>query len=333
MKIVIDRHIPYLYERLVGKCDAVMLDPKDIIAENIKDADALIVRTRTKCNAALLEGSNVKLVGTGTIGFDHIDREWCASKGITTVNAAGCNAPAVAQYVISSLLRAGYDPRKHLLGVVGKGHIGSIVTEIARRSGGEVMVCDPPRAKEGYMDERYRSLNELLSACDAVTFHVPLTHDGEFSTHHLLNEGNISLLKDDAMVVNASRGGVIDEESVLQGGRPGQKWIIDTWEGEPFVNREMLSKAFIATPHIAGYSEEGKQRATRRMIEALNSRFGLDIATDGLAQYDFNPQSLSAWEIAESFDPSEEMEKLIAASDDFETQRDSYIFRAEPKEK
>lgn len=328
--IIIDDNIPFLIDRIAGKADITVLPASEITPEAVRDADAVLVRTRTKCDASLLEGSKVKMVFSATIGADHIDKEWCESHGISAGSASGCNSPAVAQYVIAALSKAGFDPQKHTLGVVGKGHIGSLVTELVRRAGGKVLVSDPPRSEDGYMDELYQPLDKLLPQCDAVTFHVPLKRSGKHPTVGLLNRENIPLLKDKAIVINASRGGVLDEKAVLESDRNDIRWIIDTWENEPAINPEMVALAEISTPHIAGYSLEGKERATRRTIEKLNEIFDLDIPADGLADYDFDLSSLTFGEVASSYDILRDSHALKQQPGELEHLRDYYPLRSEP---
>lgn len=321
MKIVIDKRIPGLQEGILAvrpDYEVVALEGSKIEASDIYDADALIVRTRTRCDASLLEGSKVWLLGTATIGTDHIDLSWCESHGIKVASAPGCNAPAVMQYVASTLHEAGFDPHHHTLGVIGKGHIGTLVTDLYRRAGGRVLVCDPPRAKSGFTDEEYLSLEEVLEKCDAITLHVPYTKDGPDSTHHLLGRQLPETLR---IVVNASRGGVV-EPSLIDSRR---KFIIDTWpfegtpEAWPIAEREaLIAKAFIATPHIAGYSIEGKERATAAMLAAL----GIPISPSQMPPK-ANQRSLAA--VISSFDPIPLSAALKASPTDFEALRASHL--------
>ena len=293
MKIVIDRKIPGLEEALRAEIfkdiGILALEGKDIRPEHIADADALLVRTRTRCDASLLDGSKVKLIGTATIGTDHIDLDWCRSNNISVVNAPGCNAPAVMQYVASCLHEAGFNPARHTLGVIGKGNIGSLVTELYRRAGCKVLVCDPPRKDAGFTDEDYISLEALLENSDAVTFHVPYTKNSDsqiysthdvshlYPTHHLLSG---ELPDRPKIIVNASRGPIIDYNIIFKEWER-RKFIIDTWPFEEYpdsFNKEdiisLLKMAFISTPHIAGYSIEGKRRATDAMLNAIASLSG-----------------------------------------------------------
>ena len=328
--VVIDDAIPDLEPRLREVADVVALPGREITPEDVCCADALVVRTRTKCDRRLLEGSSVRLVATATAGTDHIDSEWCRAHGITVRSAAGCNAPAVAQYVLSSLLHTGFDPSADVLGVVGKGNVGSIVTDWARGLGIRVLVSDPPRQARGEDDEEYLSFPDLLKRSDAVTFHVPLISEGDWPTLGMFGLEETALLKPDAVIINAARGGVMDENAVLRrfGGRG--TLIVDTWEGEPAVNRKLLSEAFISTPHIAGYSREGKQRATRMVIEALNDFFRLNAPLDGLAPGFEKSQHPSARRILESYDPVKDSARLKEAPHRFEALRNGYALRSEP---
>lgn len=207
MKIIADKNIPFLEGRIAG-AELLSLPACEINRAAVKNADALIVRTRTRCDAALLSGSDVRLVATATIGTDHIDMPWCAANGITVRNAPGCNAPGVALYVWASLLRAGFKPSESVLGVVGRGHVGSIVAQWGRRLGCEVIVCDPVREEAGLTDENYLPLAELLRRSDAVTLHTPLTRGGRYPTFHMVNDATLRYMKAGAILVNAARGGM-----------------------------------------------------------------------------------------------------------------------------
>lgn len=328
MNFVVDKDIPHISQRLEKAGNVRMVKNSEMTPSNVRDADVLVIRTRGRYGEALLSGSNVKLIGSAAIGLDHVDIPWCEANGITVANAPGCNAPGVMQYVVCSLHAAGFDPSRHTLGVVGNGNIGSLVAKTVRKAGGRVIVNDPPRERAGIDDEQYVSLPRLLEQADAVTFHVPLTRTGEDATFHLLNRSNIGLLKDNAIVINASRGGVIDEEAALEAG-DGITWIIDTWEGEPRLNIRMMERAFISTPHIAGYSEEGKQRASRSVIEAINKQFSTDIDTSGLADYSFRLSTPEYAKIVTSYNPLTDCEILRNDPENFEIIRNSYIFRKE----
>ncbi len=289
MKIIIESHIPYVGDTFKGVADALFLPPEAITPEAVADADALIVRTRTRCNAALLNGSRVKFIATATIGTDHIDLEYCREHGIEVVSAPGCNAPAVAQYVWASVfaLRKDINPANTTIGIVGLGHVGSIVARWGRAMGFKVLACDPP------LQERQRAANTSLRAdadsvpfvalediaaqADIITFHTPHTKTGAHPTHHLANEAFFNSLQRQPVIINAARGPVIDTEALLSALRSGKasECVVDCWEGEPALNGELLSRAAIATPHIAGYSVEGKKRATAAATSAALRFFGI----------------------------------------------------------
>ena len=326
MRVVIDSQIPGLragLEALGVPMEITELKGADIKTPDVKDADALIVRTRTRCDARLLEGSRVKFVGTATIGTDHIDLDWCEANGIRVASAPGCNAPAVMQYVACALRESGFDPRKDTLGVVGKGHIGSLVAELYRKAGTTVLVSDPPRKDAGMTDENYLTLEELLERSDALTLHVPYTTAGSHPTHHLLRAG--ALPSRPRIVVNASRGAVVDPGLIAEEGER-RRLIIDTWpfEDSPelFTADEraaMIAKAFIATPHIAGYSIEGKRRATEAMLAALQGKSA-----------EPEPYAVPALEkVLASFSPLELSSALKDSPGDFESLRASHL-RPEP---
>lgn len=331
MKIVIDKRIPGLEERIRQnpEHDVTALEGEGIARGDVIDAEALIVRTRTRCDATLLEGSAVRLVGTATIGTDHIDIPWCEANGIRVVNAPGCNAPAVMQYVAASLRLSGFDPAIHTLGVVGKGHIGELVVDLFRRAGANVIVCDPHRKDAGLQDEAYLPLEEILERADAVTFHVPYTKAGPYPTHHLLN-GNSR--RRPGIIINASRGLVVDPALLLDiAETKSHRYIIDTWafEDEPREWRReerkaMIRNAFIATPHIAGYSHEGKRRATEAMLAALEGETGPLAAAESAGRYYMLEDAES------SFDPRPLSEALKADPDTFERLRGSHL-RHEPE--
>ena len=330
MKIVADCRIPGLKEGVESRfpdADLLLLEGKDIKKDHVADADALIVRTRTRCDAPLLEGSRVKLIGTATIGTDHIDIPWCEANGIRVTSAPGCNAPAVMQYVAAALHEAGFDPASQTLGVVGKGNIGSLVVDLYRRAGCNVLVCDPPRKDADLDDENYLSLEEVLEKSDAVTFHVPYTLEGPHPTHHLLSG---RLPEKPGIIVNASRGSVIDRRIIEQEWE-NRKFIIDTWpfeeHPEEFDLEEekwaLIFMSFIATPHIAGYSIEGKRRATEAMLAALEGR-----------ECDYHPEveassRIPLQKVVESFPIMEVSEQFKRNGLDFELLRASHL-RPEP---
>lgn len=283
MKIIVDKDIPYIRESLAEISDDVIyLKGSEICPADVKDADALIVRTRTKCNAELLSESKVQFVATATIGYDHIDTEYMASAGITWTNCPGCNASSVRQYVHSTLLlleqQGLLSPKGHCLGVVGHGHVGTLVATMAKEMGYDILVCDPPLQQNGTnLPYPMVSLNEIAERCDVITFHVPMIKTGEGKTWHMADEAFFDKLTHTPYIINSSRGGVVDETALLKAMDEGKVRgaVIDTWEDEPRINLTLLNRAYIATPHIAGYSADGKVNADNMVIEALCDHFGI----------------------------------------------------------
>lgn len=265
MKIVCDRHIPYFVEAVRSgwpDVDICPMETDEIDTSALADADVLVVRTRTQIDGALLEGTNIRLVCTATIGYDHIDADYCASHGVRWMSCPGCNAQAVCDYVeeaISHQLSA--VSRQMTIGIVGVGHIGSLVAKMAERKGMNVLLNDPPRGIGVPLDE-------IAQRCDIITFHTPLNP----STYHLCDAEFMSKTKADALIINAARGGVADETALLNSGRP---YILDTWENEPHINAVVAKHARFASMHIAGYSVEGKVNASQMCLDAIAEQLGL----------------------------------------------------------
>lgn len=284
MKIVADKAIPFLEGVFEPYAEVVYLDGKSITRADVLDADALIVRTRTRCNAELLEGTSVKVIATATIGTDHIDFDWCRSAGISIVNARGCNAGGVMQYVFSALY--GVASRKAIkldgmtFGIIGVGNVGKKVERMARHLGFKVLLCDPPRAAvEG--PENFCDLDYLLEHSNIVTMHTPL----DDTTRLMAGRDFFAKVLPGAFFINASRGEVVDEAALLEAMPKLGAVIIDTWSGEPNINAELMAKVDIATPHIAGYSYQGKQNGTAMAVQAVARHFGIrDL-------YDFVPET------------------------------------------
>lgn len=329
IRIIVDDAIPFLENRFDSRFDITIKPGAEINSEDAATSDALLIRTRTRCNENLLRDSRLKLIATATIGFDHIDTEAARRHGIYATNSPGCNAPAVAQYVWASLLRLGFDPSRHTLGVIGEGNVGSIVTDWGRRLGAKILVCDPPKADRGEKGE-FTSLENLLANADAVTIHTPLTSDGLYPSRNMIRAKQLALMKPGALLINAARGGIVDEEALKPLVREGKlRAVIDTWATEPTPDPELLHLASFATPHIAGYSLEGKQRATRMVLEAVNRCFGTDISTEGLAPAYVSPADLSAEKIIDSYDPAADTLLLRNDPDRLDWLRDNYTLRRE----
>lgn len=263
---------------LLETCGSVVYAaPADITPEAVRDVDAIIIRTRTRADEALLGASRCSMVATATIGTDHIDLPWCAARGIEVANAPGCNAPAVGQYVFGSLAAVSSRPLRDLtLGIVGVGHVGVIVERWARSLGMRVLRCDPPRQRaEG--GSGWHTLADIAHEADAITFHTPLTHSGPDATFHMADEAFFASLRRRPVIINAARGPVVDTPALikaLDGGLVGAA-VIDCWENEPDISLALLARAAVATPHIAGYSREGKWRASQMALDAVTAHFGL----------------------------------------------------------
>jgi len=282
MKIVADDKIPFLKGVLDPFADVTYLPGRQITRDILKGADALLVRTRTKCTESLLKGTNVKFIATATIGFDHIDTQFCDKNKIFWTNAPGCNSSSVQQYIAAALLKLTLDHNYTLkgktIGIIGVGNVGSKVEKVARILGMNVLLNDPPRARrEG--DLNFVKLDKILHESDIVTLHVPLNIVGDDKTYHLFNENRFMKMKKGVWFFNTSRGEVIDTASfnkVMQSGKLGGA-VIDVWENEPDIDIELMAKAFITTPHIAGYSTDGKANGTAMAVNAICKFFNLPL--------------------------------------------------------
>lgn len=270
MKIVADQHIPFIEQYFRGAGELKLIPGRLMTAHDLQDADMLLVRSVTHVNQALLQHSKVKFVGSVTAGADHLDLAWLRHAGIQVALASGFNAPPVADYVLSviaALQSLGRLPLSSFrAGVIGVGQVGTCVIEKLSILGHELLVSDPLRA-EFEADFRSCSLEEFVDL-DLITLHVPLTY-GEHATHHFIDDAFLRRQKPGCVLINASRGAVIDELALLRSGSHLQ-WCFDVWEGEPHLNPNVLSKAVIATPHIAGYSVQSKRRGIAMIYQAAS---------------------------------------------------------------
>ena len=349
MKIVCDNKIPFLRGVLEPWAEVVYLPGKETTPEVVRDADAVITRTRTKCDEALLAGSSVKVIATATIGYDHIDTAWCEGHGIVWRNAPGCNSWSVKQYIATVLCtlarRHGLELAGMTLGVVGVGNVGSKVAEVAALLGMRVLLCDPPRARrEG--GEAFVSLDEIVAGSDIVTLHVPLSREGEDATWHLFDAARLASLRPDQFLINSSRGPVVDnaalkaalQEKRLRGA------VLDVWEGEPEPDRALMDLLDVATPHIAGYSADGKANGTtasvRTVAEVLDLPLSdwrptaipappqpLDFTLDAAGK---RRQEVLAEALLHTYDPLADDRALRAHPECFEQLRGDYPVRREP---
>lgn len=270
MKIIIDDKIPYIRGEFERWAEVEYLDYHEMTAERVQDANVLVVRTRTRCDESLLKGSKVLMIATATIGRDHIDEKWCADNGIKVVSAPGCNAPAVGQWVGDALrfwadiYNVKLDNER--IAIVGYGHVGHEVEKVALHLGLCIELVDP------YVEGCHERVEGVIDRCRIVTYHVPLNDE----TRHLCNEKVLRQMNSKGLLINAARGGVVDEEALLSWlkDNPEANAAIDCWEGEPVINKELAKRVMIGTPHIAGYSAEGKWRGTRMVVEAIKEHFG-----------------------------------------------------------
>ncbi len=284
MKILADENIPFVVQAFSPLGEVRTIPGRLIAPEHIREVDVLLVRTVTRVDDALLDGSPVRFVGTATSGFDHIDAECLKRRGVGFAGAAGANARSVAEYVIAAIAelgqRFGLQASRLSLGIVGHGHVGKRVHAMASALGMRCVVNDPPLARTTG-ESLYRPLNEVLD-CDIVTLHVPLEHGGADPTHHLANEAFLAQMKKGAILINTSRGGVIDEAALKPKLRDGslKACVLDVWENEPLPDPELIELAAIATPHIAGYSLDSRAQGTRVVLERACAHLGLEANWD-----------------------------------------------------
>lgn len=349
MKIVADDKIPFLkgvFER--ENISIKYLAGAKTTNADIIDADALITRTRTRCNSELLAGSSVRFIATATIGFDHIDLDYVQKQNIFWTNAPGCNSSSVAQYMTSLLLNLAvkhqFSLRKKTLGVVGVGHVGKKVAAAAEALGMKVLLNDPPRARAEGADE-FVEINDILAHADIITLHVPLEYNGSDRTFHLADSDFIAKMRPHQFLVNASRGEVVDNNALKSAleNRSIAGSVLDVWENEPDIDRRLLQLLDYATPHIAGYSTDGKANGTSMSVNALAEFFNL---SDKLKKFYpdnvplpektdlYVPENGSLEErllavVSASYDISEDTAALRRTPEDFEKLRGSYPLRRE----
>ena len=279
MKILVDENMPYARELFSRLGEVKPVPGRPIPEEELADAQALMVRSVTKVNASLLSGTAVKFVGTATAGTDHVDQAWLGEAGIGFSAAPGCNAIAVVEYVFSALLmlaeRDGFTLKDRTVGIVGVGNVGSRLQARLEAWGVRTLLCDPPRADRGDAGD-FRPLEALVHEADILTFHTPLFKEGPYKTLHLVDDALISALKPGAILINACRGRVVDNAALLTRLEAGQDLsvVLDVWEPEPDLNVELLKRVDIGTPHIAGYTLEGKARGTTQVFEAFSAFIG-----------------------------------------------------------
>jgi erythronate-4-phosphate dehydrogenase len=272
IKIIADRNIPQVDKAFAHIGELQLVDGRQLTAAQLGDAQILLVRSVTRVNRQLLEHSAVRFVGSATIGTDHVDLSYLQQQGIAFSNAPGCNAISAAEYVVAAVLY--FTQSQHMqtnglkVGVVGYGNVGSRVVTRLEALDCEVIAYDPPRQQQ-FQDRDYVSWEQIQTA-DVVTAHVPLTKSGDYPTYHMFNAEFFSNLKDGALFVNTSRGAAVDEAALKQVKASGKPLhlILDVWQHEPNIDLELLQQTVLATPHIAGYSAEGKHRGLEMIYHA-----------------------------------------------------------------
>ena len=318
-QVIIDKGIPFLEGVFPPEIEVLHLSPEDITPESVRYADALFVRTRTQINRELLHGSNVRFVATATIGFDHIDQDYCREAGIHWVSCPGCNAQAVCDYVEEAISSIKSGENALTIGIVGYGHVGKLVAQMAERRGYKVILSDPPLGIG-------LPLEQLAPLCAVLTFHIPLTQDGEHPTYHLCDANILRLCKPGTLIINAARGGVIDEQALLSCLSPlassPHRLIasIDCLENEPNINQDLLKHLELASFHIAGYSIQGKMNASEMCLRAFCEFFSLPILSINKKAVPLQGDSEPGWLKRVS-------DQLKAAPEHFEQLRKQYRLR------
>ena len=335
LTVLVEKHVPFVAGLLEPYATVIYADTDEITPEKVKNVNCLLIRSRTVCDENLLANSRVGLIVTATIGTDHIDMDYCSKRGISVINAPGCNAPAVAQYVIASIVQLSNRPiEEYTLGIVGVGNVGKIVERWARSLGMKVLLNDPPREREEGGDN-WCSLEEIAEKADIITFHTPLVKEGQpDSTYHLANGEFFNKCRRNPVIINAARGAIVDTPALVEALESGKvsNAVIDCWEGEPDIDRRLLDLAAIATTHIAGWSHEGKVRASQMAIDAISAFYYLprinlrEVVTKPV------PRSVTPVGVLSSFDPLKLTVQLKAAPEEFETIRNTYRYRNEAPE-
>lgn len=347
MKFIVDDKIPFVRGVLEPFAEVQYLPGKGLSASDVRDADALIVRTRTRCNASLLEGSSVRAIFTATIGYDHIDATYCYDNNIHWQNAPGCNSRSVQQYIASVLALLHLDGKINIadstIAIVGVGNVGSKVEDWCRKLGMNVLLVDPVRA-DRESSTCFVEYGDALSRADIITFHTPLIHDGKYPTFHMFDDSTLDVLKPGAVVINASRGEVCDTFALLKGLNTGviSEVVADVWENEPNnVNAELMERAYLATPHVAGYSYDSKRNGTEMTMRALSEFFSLPLTCYASGKLeipkdreffvgpDVDPVSAACKMFLQTYDVLGESQRYKSDPEIFEKLRGDYPLRRE----
>lgn len=347
MKIIIDDKIPYIQGAFESVADVIYCPGAKTTSETVRDADAIITRTRTICNEELLAGSSVKFIATATIGYDHIDTDYCRKAGIKWTNAPGCNSKSVEQYIASALMVLAETRNIKLsdlcIGIVGVGNVGSKVARFCELLGMKLLLNDPPRerieGKGGFV-----SMEEIRSTADIITFHVPLDMKGEDATYHLVDESFFDSLRHKPVIINTCRGEVVKTKAIKAALVKGKisSFVCDCWEDEPDIDLELLEMTSLATPHIAGYSKDGKAMGTLMSVQAVSKFFrlglenwrpeGIEMPSQPLIEIDgagYDEQQIIAKAILHTYNIRNDDAVLRNNTSDFEKQRGDYPVRRE----
>ena len=337
-KIVIDENIPFLRGLLEPWFDVVYAERID--AATVRDAEAMLIRTRTHCDERLLAGSAMEFIGTATIGFDHIDMEYCHTQGIEVATAAGCNARAVMQYLASALVhlarKQGWSPGVKTLGVIGVGHVGSLVARLGCACGFRVVCCDPPEMRRD-PSLGYLPLEEVLAQADIITCHVPLNRQGIDRTLGMADDGFFRRMKPGAVFINTSRGEIVEDPALAVAIRNGRlsDVVLDVWNHEPAIDPELAEMVTYGTTHIAGYSMQGKANGSSMVVRALARKYGLPLTewypegvplqvTDRPISWPMLQETIDGY-----FDIGAEDARLRGHAGCFEELRNTYKYREE----
>ncbi len=282
MKIIVDNKIPYLIGALESNAEVMYLPGAEINQKHLRDADALITRTRTKCNAEILDNTSVKFIASATIGYDHIDTGYCDSKNIKWANAPGCNSGSVMQYIAAALVHLSnefnFQLKDKTIGIVGVGNVGTKISKLAHLLGMKVLLNDLPRArKEG--GNEFVDLQTIIDQSDIISLHVPLNKDGEDRTYYMFDNELFNKMSPNTMLINTSRGEVVNNVALKDALKQKKikAAVLDVWENEPEIDKELLDLIAIGTPHIAGYSKDGKAKGTAMSVQAVSKFFKLGI--------------------------------------------------------
>lgn len=347
MKIIIDDKIPYINGAFEKVAEVIYLPGAKTTPDIVKDADAIVTRTRTICNKQLLAESSVKFIATATIGYDHIDTDYCDAAGIRWTNAPGCNSKSVEQYIASALMVLAETKKLKLnelcIGVVGVGNVGSKVARLCELLGMTVLLNDPPRQRTEDQAQ-FVSLDDIKEKADIITLHVPLNMKGEDATYHLADKTFFETLSKKPVLINSCRGEVVETKAVKEALSSGiiSDFICDCWENEPDIDLELLAMTTLATPHIAGYSKDGKATGTKMSVHAISDFFGLklnnwqpsgvELPSEPVIKIDGNgldEQQIISKAILHTYDIRKDDSLFRSKPSDFEKQRGDYPTRRE----